>query len=396
VLLTPEQTPGAKSHDGATTHDRGTHIPALDAVRGIAILLVLIFHFTPYGLGMSSSSPLIDRLDFLISRTGWIGVDLFFVLSGFLITGILYDAKESNHYFRNFYVRRVLRIFPLYYGALIIFLVVLPWLRPGNPAVQSMKRDAVWYWTYLSNVRIAHNGGDFGAIGHFWSLAIEEQFYLIWPVVVLALRRRQLQACCLACVIGALFVRAGLNVAGNETAAFVLTPARIDALAVGAYLALSARGPAGLNPTSRWASPSAAFLSLVLLAIFVLRKGFVAQDLIVSTVGHTLLACLFGAILVLALTSARDSAVGGIFDSSFLSFFGRYSYALYVFHYPILFFKLGAIPLTIVPTIGGSQFLRQLVFLTMATGVSVSIALVSWHLYEKQFLKLRKFFPYQS
>src|SRR5438445_1418758 len=203
---------------------------------------------------MSSSSPLIDRLDFLISRTGWIGVDRFFVLSGFLITGILYDAKESNHYFRNFYVRRVLRIFPLYYGALIIFLVVLPWLRPGNPAVQSMTRDAVWYWTYLSNVRIAHNGGDFGAIGHFWSLAIEEQFYLIWPVVVLALRRRQLQACCLACVIGALFVRVGLNVAGNETAAFVLTPARIDALAVGAYLALSARGPAGLNPTSRWAS----------------------------------------------------------------------------------------------------------------------------------------------
>ena len=79
-----------------------------------------------------------------------------------------------------------------------------------------------------------------------------------------------------------------------------------------------------------------------------------------------------------------------------MSFFGRYSYALYVFHYPILFFKLGAIPLTIVPTIGGSQLLRQLVFLTMATGVSVSIALVSWHLYEKQFLKLRKFFPYQS
>jgi len=389
VLISPKPTPGAV--------DLRDHIPALDAVRGVAILLVLIFHFGPFGLGLTSSSPFIDRLDVLISRAGWIGVDLFFVLSGFLITGILYDAKRSKHYFRNFYVRRVLRIFPLYYGALLIFLVVLPWLLAEHAGVQLMKRDAIWYWTYLSNVRIAYNGWPgFGAIGHFWSLAVEEQFYLVWPVIVLALSPRHLQAACLACVIGALAVRVGLNVEGNETAAFVLTPARIDALAVGAYLAISARGPTGLRRISRWALPSAALLSGALLAIFVLRKGFVAQDPIVSTVGHTLLACLFGAILVLALTSARDSFIGSICASSFLCFFGRYSYALYVFHHPMLFFRPGAIPLTVVPTIGGSQLLRQLVFLILATGVSVSIAVVSWHLYEKQFLKLKKLFPYQS
>src|SRR5213594_314733 len=249
VPLSPNQTPGAV--------DRGGHIPALDAVRGVAILLVLIFHFSSYGHGLAPSPLFIDRLYYLMSRAGWIGVDLFFVLSGFLITGILYDAKESDHYFRNFYVRRVLRIFPLYYGALIIFLVVLPWLAPGNAELQLMKRDAIWYWTYLSNVRTAYNGWPgFGAIGHFWSLAVEEQFYLIWPVIVLALSRRHLQACCLACIIGALVVRVGLNAKGNETAAFVLTPARIDALAVGAYLAISARGAAGLNRMSRWALPS--------------------------------------------------------------------------------------------------------------------------------------------
>ncbi len=397
MLLSHKQTPGAKSHNGATSQDRGTHIPALDAVRGAAILLVLIFHFSSYGHGLAPSPLFIDRLYYLISRAGWIGVDLFFVLSGFLITGILYDAKESDHYFRNFYVRRVLRIFPLYYGALIIFLVALPGLLPGNAGVQSMKGDAVWYWTYLSNVRIAFNGWPgFGAIGHFWSLAVEEQFYLVWPVIVLALSRRHLQAACLACIIGALGVRVGLNVAGYETAAFVLTPARIDALAVGAFLAISARGPAGLHQISRWALPAAALLSVSLLAIFVLRRGFVAQDPVVSSVGYSLLACLFGAILVLALTWPRDSLIGRVFDSSFLSFFGRYSYALYVFHHPMLFFRPGVIPLGIVPNIGGSQLLRQLVFLIIATVVSVSIALVSWHLYEKQFLRLKKFFPYLS
>jgi peptidoglycan/LPS O-acetylase OafA/YrhL len=366
-------------------------------VRGVAILLVLVFHFSAYGHGLTPSPLFIDRLYYHLSGAGWIGVDLFFVLSGFLITGILYDAKASVHYFRNFYVRRVLRIFPLYYGALIIFLVVLPSLLPEHAGVQSMKRDAVWYWTYLSNVKIAHSGWPgFLAIGHFWSLAVEEQFYLVWPVIVLALSRRHLQVACLACVIGALCVRVALNVARYETAAFVLTPARIDALAVGGYVALAARGPVGLDRIARWAWPFATVLGVSLLGLFVLRRGFAAYDPAVSTVGYTFLACLFGAVLVLALTWTRDGFIGRILGSSFLRFFGRYSYALYVFHHPILFFNLGLIPLKSVPTIGGSQLLRQLVFLIEATGVSVGLSLVSWHVVEKQALKLKRFFPYES
>jgi peptidoglycan/LPS O-acetylase OafA/YrhL len=374
----------------------GSHIPALDAVRGVAILLVMVFHFSSYGHGLVASPLWIDRLYYAISRAGWIGVDLFFVLSGFLITGILYDAKDGERYFRNFYARRVLRIFPLYYGALALFVVVLPRLFSGTPGVLSLSGDAVWYWTYLSNVRIASGGWpEFAAIGHFWSLAIEEQFYLLWPVLVLALSRRHLMVACAVFLVGALATRVGLNLAQNRVAAFVLTPARIDALAVGAYLALAARGPGGLASLSRVASRAAVLTGASLLATFVVRRGFAAPDPVVSTLGHTLLAGFFGAVLVLALTGGRESAIARVFDSATLRFFGRYSYGLYVVHHPILFLRSGVVPLAIVPSVFGSQLLRQAVFLVVATGVSVGIALVSWHLYEKQFLKLKALFPYE-
>jgi peptidoglycan/LPS O-acetylase OafA/YrhL len=371
------------------------HVPALDGVRGVAILLVLVLHFSRYGHGLVPSGLFIDSLYYRVAGAGWIGVDLFFVLSGFLITGILYDAKGGAHYFRNFYARRVLRIFPLYYGALILFLVVLPRLWPHHAGLQSMVRDGPWYWTYLSNLKIARDGWpQFGAIGHFWSLAVEEQFYLIWPLVVLALNRRQLQITCLLCLIAALAVRVVLNAQGNNPAAFVLTPARLDALAVGAYLALAARAPGGLRRLSRMAQPVAMALCLSALVVFVLRKGFVAYDPWVSTVGHTIVAVLFGSVLVLALTLPGESFVVRAFGSSFLSFFGRYSYGIYVFHHPILFFKTGFIPLALIPSVFGSQLLRQFVFMVIATAVSVAIAYLSWHLYEKRFLKLKVFFPY--
>jgi peptidoglycan/LPS O-acetylase OafA/YrhL len=378
------------------SREPGAHIPALDGVRGIAILLVLIFHFSVYGHGLIPSGLFIDRLYYRVAGAGWIGVDLFFVLSGFLITGILYDAKESEHYFRNFYARRVLRIFPLYYGALVLFLVVLPWLRADHSGLASMARDGGWYWSYLSNVKIARDDWpQFGAIGHFWSLAVEEQFYLLWPALVFALNRRQLQIACLVGVIAALAVRVALIAQGNNTAAFVLTPARIDALALGAYLAVTARGPGGLQRLSPLALPAAGLLSLSVLIIFVVRRGFAGYDPVILTIGLTILTCLFGSVLVLALTLTRGTLVARAFDSSFLSFFGRYSYGIYVFHHPILFFKPGLIPLAILPAPFGSQLLRQLVFLVIATTVSVGIAFTSWHLFENQVLKLKSLFPYR-
>lgn len=369
------------------------HIPALDGIRGIAILLVLGTHFYNYD-GLPPPTLLVDRALSTITAVGWIGVDLFFVLSGFLITGILYDAKGCEHYFRNFYARRVLRIFPVYYVALVVFLVVLPYIDPDNRRLLALQADSFWYWTYLTNVRIALAGFPwFGALGHFWSLAIEEQFYLAWPAVVFLFGRSNLIRVCLLCIGAAFALRLLLILGGYGTAAYVLTPARMDALAMGACIALIARGPGGLAPLARVAQPVAIVSAAVLIAIFVWRQGLLPWDPLMKTIGHTLLGTLFSAMLVLALMSRDQAAWGRVCTSSTLRFFGRYSYGLYVFHHPILYFSPATwLFLDQVPLVFGSLLLKKLVFVSALMTVSIGLALLSWHLYEMRCLKLKRLF----
>ncbi|HEX6901604.1 MAG TPA: acyltransferase [Thermoanaerobaculia bacterium] len=347
-------------------------LPVLDGLRGVAILLVLVLHFTMYG-GPPSSIGIAAVRPFALA--GWIGVDLFFVLSGFLITGILYDAKGGERYFRNFYLRRLLRIAPLYYGALAVFLLLLPALRS----------EAFWYWTYLLNFRIAARGWpDPGALGHFWSLAVEEQFYLLWPLAVFRLRRRPLMAVCAGAAAVSVATRLVLHWMGNGPAAFVLTPARLDALAAGAFLALAVRGPDGLATAVRWAKPAVAACAVGLAALFVWKRGLPAEDPAVAVAGYLLLAVFFAGILalVIACRGARWLAAPA------LVFFGRYSYGLYVLHHPLLFLK----PRWLVY----EGTLEWLLFVAGGIGVSVLLALLSWRFLEKPFLDLKDRFPYDG
>jgi len=174
-------------------------VPALDGLRGIAILMVMLFHFVyldptrvlgPFGLIG------------LYLRYGYTGVNLFFVLSGFLISGILLDAKSEPHYFRNFYARRILRIFPLYYGYLIVALVLgRAFSYYGSTTLRLEAQSQVWLWTYTSNLCEAFHQHYFDMFRHFWSLAVEEQFYLVWPVVILLAPRRRLTWICIGGVV---------------------------------------------------------------------------------------------------------------------------------------------------------------------------------------------------
>src|SRR5690242_3161095 len=136
-------------------------------------------------LGDATPRSALQRLLVKASSYGVLGVDLFFVLSGFLITGLLLDAKGKPHYFRNFYARRTVRIFPLYYLVLFLLLVVLPAVIAVPPALAHARREQAWLWTYTSNFYIASKASwALGYVSHFWSLAIEEHFYLLWPLVV--------------------------------------------------------------------------------------------------------------------------------------------------------------------------------------------------------------------
>jgi len=150
-------------------------MPALDGVRGLAIVLVMISHVV---IGLRPGGGF-DTGVIEVARSGWMGVDLFFVLSGFLITGILLDARNGPHYFRNFYIRRTLRIFPLYYGILVAVFVITPFLVPDvrdQSWFSGVHENRIWFWTYTSNLLLAIDGTWEATpiLGGFWSLAVEE------------------------------------------------------------------------------------------------------------------------------------------------------------------------------------------------------------------------------
>jgi peptidoglycan/LPS O-acetylase OafA/YrhL len=368
------------------------HVPALDGIRGLAILMVMVYHLTllPGGVGL-------DRVWASVAAFGWAGVDLFFVLSGFLITGILWEARGSRHYFRNFYARRTLRIFPLYYAVIVLLLVVLPRLPHAQAArYGAVGSEQVWYWTYLSNFAIGlRHEWNLGSLDVSWSLAIEEQFYLVWPAVVLLLDRRALMRFCVGVIGVAVLTRTVLTLAGvHPIAVNVLTPCRLDALAVGAFLALAVRGTGGIAVLLAPARPVAAVSLLLLAGLFAVQGpkwGVVRGP--GQLIGYSLLAVFYGCVLLLGV-SRRGRGLNRFFSSRLLTTFGHYSYALYLFHLPIsVCLRETVLRPGHMLALFGSHLPGQLLFYAAGIGLSLAAAWLSWRFYEGPILSLKRFFP---
>jgi peptidoglycan/LPS O-acetylase OafA/YrhL len=369
------------------------YIPALDGVRGIAIALVLANNLYP-----GYPDGFVDRLFYTTSNAGWVGVDLFFVLSGFLITGILWDTRHQERYFTTFYARRFLRIFPLYYGFLLLWNVTGPLLLPDPQGIHSWHENQWWYWTYLSNVKEALYGPGPLEPGHFWSLAVEEQFYLIWPLVVLTADRRRLLTICVAMIVTAFALRLGWRLhdpskaAGN--ALYVLTPTRMDGLAVGALLAVTARTGPGIAQLARWARPLFPAGLLALLAIFAIRKGFYGHDLVVQTVGYSIVALTAGAGLVLAVAARPGSRRHAFITHPALVALGRYSYGIYVWHFASRL-TWGWSFVQKPPKLLGYEFPMATAIWLVLAGFAVLLGMASWHGIERPILRLKERFPYR-
>jgi peptidoglycan/LPS O-acetylase OafA/YrhL len=371
------------------------HIPALDGLRGLAILMILFHHFLRFG-GLQPA-VFLDKLYYKITYAGWMGVDLFFVLSGFLITGILYDTRREHHFFRSFYMRRFLRIFPLYYGFLAFFFIILPLINSPGPEYEMLRNKQVWYWTYLTNIDMAINGWPtFRAIGHFWSLAIEEQFYLFWPLLVFCFRRRSFCRLCVVIILSAIGFRlSAYLLAMPRLYTYLLTPARMDSLAVGALIAVLARDPVSQAVMNRWARPLFAITGMALFGFFVWKRNLNVADPLMYTLGFTVIALFFGALMILAINSSSENLFARLFSSKILMFLGRYSYALYVFHFPLLaYFRSKGYIVLLFPSIMGSQLPGQFIYIALTAPIILIISFLSWHLWESRFLKLKRFFPY--
>jgi peptidoglycan/LPS O-acetylase OafA/YrhL len=393
-MATPSAAPVLPAPPASAQPLKSTvRLPALDGVRGLAILLVLTNNLYP-----ERPSIRLDQLVETASNAGWIGVDLFFVLSGFLITGILLDGKGAPNYFRNFYARRFLRIFPLYYGVLLVLLALVAWGGIGTPEERAhyLERQG-WYWTYLVNLMTAWIGSGaakFGT-GPFWSLAVEEQFYLIWPLVVSLLPRRRLVSLSLLLLAAAVALRTTWRIAGlNPEAMYLLTPARMDALAVGALLAVGARSSAVRDTLARGSPVVLGAAGALLLALAVWRGGLSAEDVAVQTAGYTLIGLMFGSLIAVLVTGDRSPRLCRAFEMPPLRLLGRYSYGIYIFQGPVMFGLERSVPFVrTLPRVFGSQVPAALLVLVSASALSIGLAMVSWHCYETRFLRLKHRFP---
>jgi peptidoglycan/LPS O-acetylase OafA/YrhL len=371
------------------------HLPGLDGVRGLAILMVMAVHF----VGGTSARSHVQRVVVKAASFGVLGVDLFFVLSGFLITGLLLEAKGEPRFFRNFYARRTLRIFPLYYFVLGVLFLVIPALTTPSPLLEVARQHQAWLWTYTANFYIAATSSwtSLTYVSHFWSLAIEEHFYLVWPLVVFTFRREVLERICLGVIAAGLALRIVLVLSGmSELSVSVLTPCRIDTLAVGALLALLVRREGiGVRLVDRAPVLVLGFAGAIfVVSLFgVLTKPWVP---VLHQVRGSLYALFFGALTLVSLgQSTRPGAAlaARIFRGPLLGFFGKYSYGLYVYH--------GLFTWYLVEVRANEwldRFFRYHHSLTilaramLGVGVSVAVAVLSYELMEKKFLGLKRYF----
>jgi peptidoglycan/LPS O-acetylase OafA/YrhL len=362
----------------------GKHIPQLDAVRGLAILAVTLYRFR----GDDVSSDFFTQLWLRTFAVGTRGVDLFFVLSGFLITGILDDCKGKQRYFTNFYARRTLRIFPLYYGVLFTMFVFFPMLGVAiaNVFPEACERNG-WLWSYMTNLRIAYEGQwCFGAFNHFWSLAVEEQFYLFWPLIIFYCSRKIAIRISFALIFTAAIARVAWVIqTRNYAAAEAVTLFRMDALVCGALLALAYRENSGLERFRRLAA-----LALLTCLVLLLSAGVMRQKFATSV--DTLFAVFFSSLLVLVLTVSPQSLSGRLWQSRLLTWLGKYSYGMYVFQNLLIPFVSPWIAIASFAEATGSSFGGRVAYMITMFAITSLVALLSWHFYEKHWLALKTHF----
>ena len=296
------------------------HIDSLDGLRAIAALMVMFFHFFQHLITSNSFVLMIKK----ISTFGQTGVSLFFVLSGFLITRILLKEKKSEKYFINFYVRRSLRIFPLYYFYLVLVFFIIPFFEHVN--VPDFSKQ-IYHWVYLQDFAITFKWNYVGPI-HFWSLAVEEHFYLFFPLLVYFLKEKQLIISLAILVLASVVLRYILSLKGYEV--FYLTFTRLDELCLGAFLAiLEFKGKFSEHSSKRFL-----YLFIFMLAPLYLLWYFFASEsnVYVQTFKYSLISIIYFCTIGFIITANKSNFLSKVLATKPLLFTGKISYGLYVYH----------------------------------------------------------------
>ncbi|TDE12763.1 acyltransferase family protein [Dyadobacter psychrotolerans] len=347
------------------------HINSLDGIRGIGILLVLSFHCC----GNINVYP----LNF-ISEIGWVGVDLFFVLSGFLITGILIDAKGKENYFKFFFIKRALRIFPLYYLTLFVVFMALtiPGINNINPVFDKrLIQDSVYYLTFTPNLLFSFKGwGVTDLLNHFWSLAIEEQFYLVCPFIIFYLDTPKALGIFIALIVTALSIR---NYNVNSDFSYVFTFSRLDALSTGSILAILIRKHNNL--VNKIALPIFLTTIISLSIICYISPNLYFRNPYFVRGGYTLFALLFASIIAFIYDTKQVGIfINRILSFKFLTFFGTYSYGIYIYHW--LLYRGVYVYLE-------NKYVFSKAYIILFLFAVVLVSVISYHTFEIYFLRFK-------
>jgi peptidoglycan/LPS O-acetylase OafA/YrhL len=412
VELSPDPPPVPEELDpsaqAALEGAEARSIPTLDGMRGIAVLLVLAFHFawTFPGEDAAAATTVIDKVAVRLHEllwSGWIGVDLFFVLSGYLITrGLVAPSKKVlGTRLKMFWMRRVLRIFPLYYAFIIV----------GTIAALAVAGASAWvpgpsYWVYMQNYSLAFDDEVLRWTAHFWSLAIEEQFYFVWPIVALMVSRRRLIPTILVLVPAVVLLRAGLVLKGAHVPALAAalhdehgiaklvyraTFTRADGLLLGAFVAVTQRE--AMHPVSiawrRLRFPIFVATALALSGLYVVARGLNDYDRRIMAVGYVSLALFFACSISMCADAVISARTARFLSWRPLVACGKVSYGMYIFHWPLVIFLVPRL----VKMQAGMDTATQL-GLTSAViigciGAIYVVAEVSFRFFEMPFLKLK-------
>ncbi len=377
-----------------TPIDFKTRFPALDGIRALAITMVFALHY-----GGGSHGGLLLNLVNTIRLRGWAGVDLFFALSGFLITGILYDTRYDSHFFKRFFARRSVRIFPVFYLLILILLLLTPlfkyqW-RPGHLLyLFYLGNFATGINTSVTRLVSANHPASSVYFGHLWSLCVEEQFYLIWPFAVWLVRDRVpliWLAASLSFTALAIRIALVMTISPNAYDGWLLPmlPCRMDGLLMGSILALLLRGPAA-DRWQRFCKWIFLFASAVFIAGTILRPDTKAPWLF--TIGISVIAIAATGLIGTALSPASHAF--RLFSLRPLRVLGKYSYGFYVYH--------------LIWAAGWGSFVAFLthwlhssvpanaIAITINFIVTFAAAKLSYDLIEVRFLHLKKRFEYDS
>ncbi len=368
------------------------HVPALDGLRAIAVMLVVYHH----AWGKRPPVGTAETIAHTVMELGWMGVDLFFVLSGFLITRILLRHRDAPNLLKAFWWRRIVRIMPLYYSYLSVCFFVLPAF--GIHRFSPGPRAQFYYLTFLSNLWITFDGIGKRQSVHLWSVSVEEQFYLFWPFVVLAARGPWLGRVIVGILVLTPLARGVGGLLGVPwMASYILTPLRMDGLAWGALLAVLWTLPGGLarhRRTAAWVGSTALVAGIAWVAWVDSMRPDEGTWWMQATL-YAITGAGFAAVLARVLTEPEGSRLTRWLSHPWMTAIGTWSYAIYVLH-PMLLVLSRSFGLAVPHSAQGLWWYvpAQLAYTTGIAIVSIGAGALSWRLLESRFLALKDRVPY--